>query len=225
MNAAQQEQKRGLSNLWAVREVDHLFSRFKRYTVFVLYGKWSLVGFAAVLMIALIAWPFITKDQSGIRVSFVDNKTVGGTPSSPVMSNPEYRGVGNNGTQYKVNGIRATQMGGNVILIEKVEAQMLKGGGGWYSLTADKAEFHQNENRLELTGNVTVIDSAANNFITERATVNTLTMDMRGDAPVTGTSPRGNILASGFEIRDNGNHITFVRGADPLTVEIEKSPR
>lgn len=196
--------------MWAVREVDHLFARLGRYTRFVVYSKWSLLALALLLVSSLIAWPLLTRDRSGLRISFVDQKTADGEPSSPVMKNPEYRGVGADGQHYKINGASATQKTPGLMIIETVEAQMLRADGGWYSLSADRAEYRQDRKQIELLGNVTVIDGTANQFITSRATIETEESRVYGNEEVYGSGDLGNILANGFEINDKGNHIRFV---------------
>lgn len=214
--------KRWSSALWAVREVDHLFGRFARYTRFVLFSKWLLVAVALLLIASLIAWPLITKDRSGIRISFVDNNTASKKPTSPVMENPEYRGVGNNSQQYKVNGLRATQKSSELVVIDQVESQMLKSDGKWYSLTADRGEFQQDKKLMDLFGNVTLLDMQATSFVTSRATIETQNMRVYGNEKITGSGAMGNIVASGFEITDNGNHIIFKGGSRQLKVIIDR---
>ena len=220
-----QAQKRWSSALWAVREVDQLFSRFGRYTRFVVYSKWSLVAVALVLIISLIAWPLMSRDRSGLRISFVDKKTSATAPSSPVMTNPQYRGIGDKGQQYTINGASATQKTPTLVIIEKVESQMLRPDGSWYSLTADRAEYQQDAQIIELYGQVNVVDTQSNRFITEHATVETANMHIVGDKEVVGTGPRGNILASGFEITDNGEHILFTGGDQRVQVTVKQAKK
>ncbi|MFZ4540306.1 MAG: LPS export ABC transporter periplasmic protein LptC [Rickettsiales bacterium] len=219
------ERHEGLSAWWAVREVDHLFASLGRYTRFVGFGKWALVVVAVILTASLLIWPLITKDTSGMRVSFVDSKTAKQAPSSPVMSNPEYQGSSVSGQQYKVTGKTATQKTSDLIVIEAVEAQMVKPTGGWYSLNADTAEYNQAAKRIELMNNVTVIDDKGTTFTTSRATIETDTSHIYGNEAINGVGSMGNIVASGFEIKDNGDHIIFTGGAKQLTVTVDRSAK
>lgn len=215
----------GISANWAVREVDQLFSRFRRYTQFVLFSKWFLGVLAIVLMVSLIAWPLLSKDQSGIRLSFTDAKTAGGgTIASPAMSSPIYRSTGEHGQQFKVTGIKATQATPTLVVLDAVEGQLLQQNGSWMQLNAKRADYFQDRRMIELSGEVTVINNQGYSFVTEHATVNAQTMDMHGESPVSGTGPLGNLLASGFEITDNGEHIVFHRGEKaPVKLEIERT--
>lgn len=210
---------------WRLREVDTLFAALGRYTRLVMYGKWSLVSLALLLVVSLIAWPLLTKDSSGLRVSFVDTNTAGKKPESPVMTNPEFHGVGESGQQYQIRGKSATQKTSTLVVLDTVEGQLLKADGHWYSLTADRADYQQDTKIIDLYGNVTVIDSSGTSFTTEHATVETETMHVYGNEAVSGVGNLGNILASGFEIRDNGSHITFMRGDAPITVKLDKAAK
>lgn len=208
-------------SLWGVREVDHLFSAFARYTRFVLYSKWVFGVFALVLMVSLIAYPLLTKDKSGIRISFVGTDSKGQPISSPVMNHPEYQGTDKNGQQYKVTGLRAIQKTADMIVIEKVEGQLLRKDGSFVAISSDSAEYQQKAQRIELIGNVNVSDASGYTFVTSRAMVNTDNMDVDGAEPVEGTGPQGKLLATGFKIRDNGGRISF-GGASRVTVHLDK---
>lgn len=208
-------------SLWGVREVDHLFSAFARYTRFVLFSKWFFGIFAIVLMVSLIGYPLLTKDRSGIRVSFVGTDGTGSHASSPVMTNPEYRGVDAGGQQYIVKGLRAVQKEGDLIVIEQVDGQLLRADGSFMTLTSDSADYRQKANRIDLNGNVHVMDSAGYDFTTPRASVNTANMDVDGDQQVDGVGPQGKLLATGFKIRDNGKIISF-GGTSRVTLTLDK---
>ncbi len=219
-------QKRMNSATWAVREVDHLFSRLGRYTRFVLYSKWFLGVFALGLLASLIGWPLLTKDRSGIRMSFIDNNVrKGEKATSPIMTNPEYRGTSAAGELYKINGLRGTQVTQDLAVIDQVEAQMLRKNGGWLSLTSDKAEYRKEIKKMELIGNVTTIDDRGYTFLTSRATIDTKNNDVDGNEPISGTGPLGNLLASSFKIRDKGNHLIFKGGASPVQLHIDRAKK
>ncbi len=208
-------------SLWGVRKVDHLFSAFARYTRFVLYSKWVVGVFAVLLLVSLIGYPLLTKDRSGIRVSFVGTNGKDQPVASPVMNNPEYQGTNTSGQQYKVTGLRAIQKTSDMIVIEQVSGQLVRADGGFVALNADSAEYQQKAQRIELIGNVHVDDASGYSFTTSRAMVNTDTMDVDGNAPVEGTGPQGKLLATGFKIRDNGKRISF-GGRDRVTVTLDQ---
>lgn len=205
-------QRKGLSANWAVREVDHLFSRLGRYTRFVLYSKWFLALFAGVLLVALVIWPLIAKDNSGVRVSFIgtqEGKALGAGGAAPTMSTPVYEGTDEKGQQYYVTGDRAIQGENGLIIIENVKGTLTTASGSKVNLSATKAEYYQTQARIELIGDVNVLHDSGYHFVTPTATVDTNTMYVHGKQEVSGTGPMGNLLATGFEIVDNGSQVRF----------------
>lgn len=222
MNSEIREQRKGLSANWAVREVDHLFTRFARYTRFVLYSKWFLGIFALLLLTVLVVWPMVSKDKTGMRISFVGTSSMPGKGSvSPTMNNPIFEGTDKNGQPYKLVGARAVQATSELVVVEKVEGQLLT-KNSFVSLMADRAEYRQKRNSIDLLGNVNIIHGEGYTFVTQAAQVNTKTMDVTGSGKIEGEGPLGNLLATGFQIRDNGNIIRF-GGKGRVTVVIEKT--
>lgn len=216
-----------LSADWAVAEVDQLFSRFARYTRFVVFSKWFLMLFAVALVTLLIALPLISKDRSGIRISFVDTAShPKQSATQPVMSNPEYRGTDASGQQFKVNGVRAVQMSQTQVHLEQVEAQMVSANGAWRSLTAAGADYDQTANTITLMGDVTLFDDKGYSFTTAKATLDTEHGSVVGHEQVTGEGPVGKLLASGFEIRDSGAHIVFSSsGTERVKLHIKRAAK
>ncbi len=204
---------------WAAREVDGLLHRFARYTRFVLYSKWFLGILALGLLTSLIALPLLTKDRSGMRMSFIDTGAVSpGKAAQPVMKNPEFRGANAAGEPFKVAGLRGVQLTPTLSVIEQVEGQILRKDGKWLSLMADRAEYQQDSKKIQLIGNVTVIDDAGYSLTTPSATIDTKTNNAFSNELVSGTGPLGNLLASGFKISDKGKHIAFTSNAEQRVI-------
>ena len=219
-----EHERTGLSAHWGAREVDHLFKRFGRATRFVLVSKWFLAVFALILLFMLVVYP-MTEKQSGARLSFVNEDSDNMHPdpsqaSAPSMARPIYEGVDKNGHQYRITGGKATQITKDMIELSDVEA-MLESGDSFVSVTAEKAQYLQEEKRIELIGNVNVLHGKGYNFVTPAATINTATMDVTGTQEISGEGPMGKLLATGFEIRDNGNQVRF-GGTSRVNVTIDK---
>lgn len=204
-------ERSGLSAHWATREVDHLFGRFARATRFVLFSKWFLAIVAALLMLVLIVVPMLEK-RSGARLSFVSEEVSKldptDTASAPSMSRPVYEGSDANGRQYRITGGKATQISADMIELDNVEAQ-LDSGDRAVTVTADKAQYRQEAKTVDLVGNVNVVHAKGYHFVTPSARIDTATMDVNGNQEISGQGPMGNLLATGFEIRDNGKAIRF----------------
>lgn len=224
-NDPAQYEKTGLAAFWAAREVDHLFGSFARATRFVLFSKWFLAVFALVLLGALVVYPMMEK-RSGARLSFVSEE-VNAQPGAatkadaPSMNKPIYEGVDKNGHPYRITGGRATQITKDLIELSDVEA-MLDNEGTFITVTAEKAQYKQLEKTIDLIGNVNVLHGKGYNFVTPSARVDTATMDVTGSEEIAGEGPMGKLLATGFEIRNNGQDIRF-GGSSRVSVTIDKS--
>lgn len=219
--------KQGLSSWWAIREVDSLFATLGRYRRLVRLGKWSLAGIAGFLTVVLIAWPLLTKDRSGLRVSFNSGAT---SPSeapaaAPVMLNPHYSGFGEAGQQYEMTGSQATQQTPTRVIIANVLATMTKPDGSRYTLTAARADYFQDQKRIELYEQVTLVDGVGNTFVTPHATVDTATMHITGQEGIEGVGNLGKLVATSFEIRDKGTRFIFTRGAEPVHVTLTRATK
>jgi lipopolysaccharide export system protein LptC len=195
-----------------LREADRVFGYLSRYTRFVLFSKWFLGVVSIIGITALIAWPLLTRDKSGVRVSFVMTEGKNGMPSiTPVMNKPHYEGTDERGRKYTITADQAEQKPDKKIGLKNVAADMFTEQGAWLSLTAAGGEFNDITKILTLTGAVTLYHEEGYQFVTERAEIDTNTSEARGDLPISGQGPMGKLLATGFEIKDNGNYILFGR--------------
>ena len=195
-----------------LREADRVFGYLSRYTRFVLFSKWFLGVIAIIGITALIAWPLLTRDTSGVRVSFVMTDGKNGAPGiTPVMNKPRYEGTDERGRKYTITADQAEQKPDKKIGLKNVAADMFTEQGTWLSLTAAGGEFNDITKILTLTGAVTLYHEEGYQFVTEQAEIDTNTSEARGDLPISGQGPMGKLLATGFEIKDNGNRIFFGR--------------
>ncbi len=192
---------------------DHasLFSMLTRYTRFVLLSKWFLGVFAIALLVILIAWP-LASSQDGSRISFAGKGA--GTPdqagaTSPTMFNPRFQGVDGQQRQYTVTADKAIQQTKDLAKLENVKGELFFGDQSWLTITADTGDFSEKEQLLNLYGNVTLTHAAGYQVVTDIAHMRVKENYAWGDGPVSGVGPTGKLLATGFEIRDNGSRMVF----------------
>lgn len=190
---------------------DHasLFNMLTRYTRFVLLSKWFLGVFAVVLLVMLIAWPLASK-QDGSRISF-SGQTAGeaGSASYPTMYNPRFQGVDGEMRQYTVTADKAIQQTKELAQLENVKAELFFADQSWLTITANAGTFSEKEQKLDLSGNVTLTHAAGYVVVTDQAHMLVKQNYAWGDGPVQGVGPTGKLLATGFEIRDNGSRMIF----------------
>ena len=214
--------KTGRATEWVQSEVEEVFGRLARYTKFVFFGKWALGGVALLILVMLIAWPLLLSDNAGMRISFSSNDGGGDASSAPVMQNPRYQGNSSNGEPYTVVAKRAIQHSESTVLLEKIKGQLNTKEEKWLSLTAQDGAFEDVQKMLTLTNGVVMKHQDGHIVVTDRAFVDTQKFVAYGDREVQVQSPIGSLLATGFEIRDNGDYMKF--GTEGrVKVDIKKS--
>lgn len=219
---AETQERSGLAASWAAREVDHLFATLGRYTRFVAYGKWSLSLLVIVIIALVIAWPHLVREKAGLRVSFLaaPSQMAQQAGVSPEMAHPVYDGVDDHGQKYSVTGSVAIQQTPTYIILKDMRSELQRTDGSTIKISADRADYMQDKDLLQLSGNVTVVDQGGYTFTTNAATVETKTSHIWGKDEVTGIGPSGTLLATGFEIKDNGNSIHF-GGKDRVNLHLD----
>jgi lipopolysaccharide export system protein LptC len=102
-----------------------------------------------------------------------------------------------------------TADGENVVNLQKLIADMTMSDGAWVAVTADHGVFHRDAGTVDLRGNVTLFHDTGLSFETDAATVDLKNDRARGDQPVEGQYPNGQLASQGFEVRDDGQTIVF----------------
>lgn len=190
---------------------DHasLFGRLTRYTRFVLLSKWFLGMFAVLLLVMLIVWPLISTED-GTRISFEGQAvSASGEKTSPTMFNPRFQGVDGEMRQYTVTADKAVQQTKDLAQLHNVKAELFFADQSWLTISANTGDFSEKDQLLNLYGNVTLTHAAGYVVVTDTAHMRVKENYAWGDGPVEGVGPTGKLLATGFEIRDNGSRMVF----------------
>jgi lipopolysaccharide export system protein LptC len=205
------------------QEIESMLRKVARYTRFVLFGKWFLAVVSLLILMVLVIWPMVSRDSSGVRISVVSGLPKALDPTSkPVMQNPNYQGIDNKGQNYTVTALRAIQESDSKVLLEAVKAELFLQDQSWMSLSAARAEFLQDSKLLTLLGGVKLQHDGGFTVNTPTARIDTNTSIASGEAQVVAEGPMGKLLATGFEIRDNGDYMKFgLKGR--VNVQIKRS--
>lgn len=199
-----------------------LFIMLARRARFVLLSKWFLGVFALVLLASLIIWPLL-QSQEGTRISLTSSgENMAGGASFPTMFSPRYQGVDGNLRQYTVTADKAVQQSKERVLLENVSAEMFFQDQSWMTMTSQRGHFSEKNQLLTLDGNVTLTHANGNVVVTEHANIKVKENYAWGEGQVSSTGPTGKLLATGFEIRDNGSSMRFGKQGR-VTVIIKKS--
>jgi len=97
----------------------------------------------------------------------------------------------------------------NVINLKQLVADMTLTNGAWVAVTADDGVYHRDAGTVDLSGNVTLFHDTGLQFETDAATVDLKNDTARGDQPVEGQNADGQLVAQGFEVRDDGQTVVF----------------
>jgi lipopolysaccharide export system protein LptC len=97
----------------------------------------------------------------------------------------------------------------NVINLKRPVADMTMSDGAWVAVTADDGVYHRDDGTVDLSGNVTLFHDTGLSFQTDAASVDLKNDIARGDQPVEGQNPDGELAAQGFEVRDEGQTVIF----------------
>ncbi|HVO00701.1 MAG TPA: LPS export ABC transporter periplasmic protein LptC [Candidatus Cybelea sp.] len=97
----------------------------------------------------------------------------------------------------------------NVINLHQLEADMTLVNGAWVAVTADDGVYDRGKGTVDLTGDVTLFHDTGLSFQTDAATIDLNNAVARGDSPIEGAHPQGELAAEGFEVRDDGATVVF----------------
>ncbi len=197
-----------------------LFNRITRYTRMVLFGKWALGAVSIVIILVIIAIPLIEQTRDGKRISFVSSQVVSG--EKPEMIKPKLEGVTEKNEPYTATAVRAIQESENVVLLYQVQADLTKADNSWLNLTANEGRYDSSANQLELWGDVALYKDDGYNFDSDRVVIDTRAGSAKGNGPITGEGPLGNMSATGYVITESGARMLFGNGRDRVNVKIRK---
>jgi lipopolysaccharide export system protein LptC len=96
-----------------------------------------------------------------------------------------------------------------VINLTRPIADMTMSDGAWVAVTADGGVYHRDSGTVDLSGNVTLFHDTGLSFQTDAASVDLKNDTARGDQPVEGQNPNGELASQGFEVLDDGQTVVF----------------
>ncbi|MCD6036052.1 MAG: lptC [Rickettsiales bacterium] len=175
--------------------------------------KWSLVGFAGLLLLALVLWPLInrTGDDASTRLTFTSivPSDVDSEKPGSVMLNPHFQGVDKRNRPFNVMAERAYQEGEDKVLLSSMKAKMVADNKGWYTLEADTAHFYISRKTMDVMGAVHIASDTNMELNTESLHVNMENGTISGVELITIKSPDGKLTAQGVSVEREASKIRF----------------
>lgn len=179
------------------------------YSNFVRTAKIGLLTVALLLIVLVVAWPYIDVSDTRFRIGFADlTVREAGDPS---MVNPRYVGTDDDDQPYSVTAEIARRLSetGDVIELDQPKADLAMNDGTWLVLSSQRGVYGRVAEQLELVGSVVLYHDSGYEFLTEKANINLQTSVADGQLPVRGQGPFGNLEAEGFRLDDRGQTIYF----------------
>ncbi len=155
----------------------------------------------------------------GGDLSFVD---VGALASGLELKNPRFSGATSAGEPFFLRADRAVPDGPDpkVIALDGVEGRIDRADGARFELTADSGELAVRDNKVLLTGSVTIATSDGYEMRTETLRGDADSREMTSDGVVEGSGPAGSITAGRMRVSEAEGGIAWFE--DGVTVTITR---
>ncbi len=181
----------------------------ERYSRFVGLMKLMLPLSATVLIVVVVAWPYLSGREDGIPLSFA---SIGlGLDENVFMTNARYMGSDDKDQPYALTAeLMAEEEGASdAIRLTKPQADIMLNNGSWLSLSANSGVLLRESEQLTLVGQVNFFTDAGYEFHTSRAEINLASKRAHGEQPIEGQGPLGMLKADSFRFENQGKTIFF----------------
>jgi lipopolysaccharide export system protein LptC len=182
-----------------------------RYSRFVGLMRLLLPLVALLLVVVVIAWPDLYRDSGGFRITFSSMQS---SDEGLTMANARYVGRDAKGQPFVVTADTATQdkMDQAQVLLDGLQADLTLADGTWITLSANTGVYSQDEELLDLFGEINIFSDRGYEFHAHTATVDLAAGVVISDNPVDGQGPFGLLKAQGMRIEDKGERMIFNNG-------------
>ena len=197
------QRRRSLMETTARRKHSH------GYTRFVHAMRWLLPTVAGLLIVLISVWPYLRTEDLRFRISYA--ALTADESEDPSMVNPRYLGIDKDNKAYSVTADLARRLAGEALQVEleMPKADITLEDGTWLVLTANTGVFQRTQQTLDLAGAVNLFHDSGYEFRTTKAQIDLEKGDAKGNQPVQGQGPFGDLKAEGFHLLDKGKIIVF----------------
>ncbi|OHC75172.1 MAG: hypothetical protein A3G18_06125 [Rhodospirillales bacterium RIFCSPLOWO2_12_FULL_58_28] len=179
------------------------------YSRFVSAMKFILPAVAFLLIVLVVAWPYLKAQHSRFRLGFTDIKLEDG--DDPAMLNPRYLGTDKSSQPYSITADLAKNLlkESASVELEMPKADITLEDGSWLVLTAETGVYGRGEKTLILVGAVNLFHDSGYEFRTDEAQIDLNEGIAYGKSPVEGQGPFGDLQGEGFRLARGGKTIYF----------------
>jgi len=179
------------------------------YTRFVRILKVLLPALAVTLVAIVVLWPQLMKEDDRFHVGIADVDV--GPDDGPSMINVRYLGTDSRQQPYVITAdlARNVDSDGARVALAAPKADILLADGTWLIMSASEGLYERKGQTLELSGEVNLFHDSGYEFRTDHAVIDLDAGQARGERPVRGQGPFGDLSAEGFRITDQGKTLVF----------------
>lgn len=164
-----------------------------------------------VVLVSLLAWPFINQHSDSITLSYKD--LIGQSEQVRIMG-AHYTGTDARNRPFEVSAAEGLQerTDSDYATLTKVEASMQLNPVDRVSVTGGTGNYDRAKDHLRLANGITLDSSNGYKLKTERADVNLATKVATGTMDVSGSAPFGSFSAHGFTLNADSRQLTLEGG-------------
>ncbi len=187
------------------------------YSRFVSLSKMILPAVALLLIVLVVAWPYLRAKDTRFRLGFA--AITAGDNNDPSMVNPRFMSADKDNQTFFVTADIAKNLlkGKAVVQLEMPKADISLDDGTWLVMTAETGIFGRAEKALDLSGSVNLFHDSGYEFRTEKARVDLGKGIASGESPIRGQGPFGEIEGQGF-VLDKGRKSILFTGKSSVTI-------
>lgn len=179
-----------------------------RRRILVRLAKWVMPILGVGLLVGIAVWPELDRMEDRARVSF--RRVIQAQPDAMRVIDPRYQGLDEQNRPFTVTASIAAQTDSqDIVDLERPRADIVMTDGTWVLLESREGRFDKAQNRLDLSGEVTLWQDGGNMLVTEAAEIQLQEGAASGDRPVAAQGPFGTLVSEGFRLTERGQVVVF----------------
>jgi len=187
------------------------------YSRFVTLMKVLLPVIALMLIVLVVAWPYLKLSDSRFSIGFTALRV--GNVEDPAMINPRFLGADKDKQTFSITADIAKNLlnADKSVELEMPKADISLDDGSWLVVTAKTGIYVRQSETLTLNDQVNLFHDSGYEFRTQSADIDLTSGTASGSVPIEGQGPFGKLKAEGFRLVDKGKTIYFT-GKSKLTI-------
>jgi lipopolysaccharide export system protein LptC len=188
-------------------------------------ARWLLPLLALLVIVALVAWPFLQTKTENVLQQVPQNKVVPAAPEPALtVIKPEFKGVDNQQRPYHIvaekvqQGVDATQPA----TLQNTTATLVLSADNTLTLNAQQAVFNKESNSLQLLGAVSLQNTQGYTMHTEALSVDLNQKTATSQTAITAVGPMGTLTGAGFDLTQDAQLLKVHGPAKLILQKLDK---